>query len=142
MELVLNRVIKAEICTIGRLLIDGEFKCYILEDKDRNLNQSMPIEEIKKQKVYAQTAIPSGRYELVVTFSNRFKQYLPLLLRVPGYEGIRIHPGNTHEHTEGCLLPGTKHTETSVLNSKAAFRSLFAQIRKVEKKEKIFITIQ
>lgn len=142
MELFLNRLIKADKCTIGNLFVDDKFECVVLEDKDRNLTQSMPIEEIKKQKVYAQTAIPAGRYEVVVTFSNRFKQYLPLIMGVPGYEGIRIHPGNTHEHTEGCLLPGTSHTETSVLNSRAAFRSLFAKIRKVEKKEKIFITIQ
>lgn len=142
MELVLNRVIKAEKCTIGHLLINGKFECYILEDKDRGLTNLMSIEEIKEKKVLAQTAIPTGRYEIAVTFSNRFKQYLPLIMGVPGFEGIRIHSGNSHEHTEGCPLTGTTHTEDQVLNSRAAFRSLFAKIRKVEKKEKIFITIQ
>lgn len=142
MELVLNRVIKGEKCTIGHLLVDGKFECYILEDKDRNLSDNMSLEEINQKKVFGQTAIPTGRYEVVISFSNRFKQYLPLISGVKGFAGIRIHPGNTHEHTEGCPLTGTSHTDTQVLNSRAAFRQLFAKIKKVEKKEKIFITIQ
>lgn len=142
MEIVLTRFLKGENATIGRLSINGVFECFILEDKDRDLNQSMALADIQKAKVFAQTAIPTGRYEMAVTFSNRFKQYLPLIMGVPGFSGIRIHSGNNNSHTEGCPLTGTAHTQTSVSNSRLAFRSLFAKIRKVEKKEKIFITIQ
>lgn len=142
MELVLNRVERTDISTIGELSIDGNFECLILEDKDRGLHKDMPLDEIKAKKVFAQTAIPAGRYEVAITFSNRFKQYLPLLIGVPGYEGIRIHPGNFVADTEGCLLPGTGKDENSVLNSRSAFRSLFAKMKAAEKKEKIYITIQ
>jgi len=142
MEILLNRVIKGDKCTIGHLLVDGEFECYTLEDKDRNLTDQMSLDEIIQKKVFAQTAIPTGRYEVVVSFSNRFQQYMPLLIGVKGFSGIRMHSGNTHEDTEGCPLTGTTHTDTQVLNSRAAFRQLFAKIKKAEKKEKIFITIQ
>lgn len=142
MEIVLTRFLKGENATIGRLSINGVFECFILEDKDRGLSQSMPLADIQKAKVFAQTAIPTGRYQLIVNFSNGFKQYMPLILNVPGFKGVRVHSGNNINHTEGCPLTGTSHTQNGVSNSRAAYRSLFAKIRKVEKKEKIFITIQ
>lgn len=142
MELLLKRVERTDTSTIGELSIDGDFECFILEDKDRGLHREMPLDEIKEKKVFAQTAIPTGRYDVAITFSNRFKQYLPLIMGVPGYEGIRIHPGNFAADTEGCLLPGTSKDANAVLNSRSAFRSLFAKMKSAEKKEKIYITIQ
>lgn len=64
----------------------------------------MQLEEIKKKKVYGQTAIPRGSYECVYTYSNRFKKMLPLLKDVPGFDGIRIHSGNSAKDTEGVFL--------------------------------------
>lgn len=91
--------------TISRLYVNGKlFGCNTLEDTDRGLNQSMDLDEIKKKKVYGQTAIPSGSYECVYTYSNRFKKMLPLLLNVKGFEGIRIHSGNSAKDTEGVFL--------------------------------------
>lgn len=142
MELLLKRNKKTELSTIGDLFINGNPECVILEDIDRGLSQDMTIGSIKSIKVHGKTAIPKGRYEIAITYSNRFKKYLPLLMNVPGFEGIRIHPGNTAEHTEGCLLPGTVPGENQVLNSRVAFNALFAKLKSVEKKEKIFITIQ
>jgi hypothetical protein len=61
---------------------------------------------IQKIKVYAQTAIPTGKYQVVMTYSSRFKKVMPLLLNVPGFSGIRIHSGNTANETEGCIITG------------------------------------
>lgn len=141
MELKLIRNSRTEKSTIGQLYINGVKECLILEDKDRGLKKSMPIAEIKKLKVDAKTAIPAGRYEVAITYSNRFKKYLPLLIGVPGYEGVRIHPGNKAEDTEGCLLPGTSQSLDFVSNSRVAFDALFHKMKAVEKKEKIFIEI-
>jgi hypothetical protein len=67
---------------------------------------------------------------------------LPLLLNVPAYEGIRIHPGNTDAHTEGCLLPGRTKSPDFVGSSKAAFTALFDKIKVAIQREKVFITIK
>jgi len=142
MELKLIRKERTEESTIGDLFINGAFECFVLEDRDRGLKQSMPLAEIQAAKVYGKTAIPAGRYEIAITFSNRFQKYLPLIIGVPGYEGIRIHPGNKAPDTHGCLLPGEFRAVNQVTNSKKAFGKLFDKLKAVEKKEKIFIIIE
>src|SRR3972149_10690167 len=97
MELLLQRKIFTDKSTIGELFVDGVFECFTLEDVVRD------DEKIKKV-----TAIPDGIYTVLVTWSPRFKRQLPLLIDVPGFDGIRIHPGNTADDTEGCLLVGEK----------------------------------
>lgn len=104
--------------TIGKLSINGKSICDTLEDTDRGLTQDMSADAIKAKKVYGKTAIPTGTYEVTMSYSNRFKKVMPLLLDVKGFEGIRIHSGNIPEDTEGCILCG-KNTEVGkVLNSR------------------------
>lgn len=90
--------------TLGRLYIDGKFFCFTLEDKDRGLRSSHALTDIINRKVKGQTAIPTGKYKVSVTMSNRFKRPMPLIHDVPGFEGVRLHGGNTHHNTEGCPL--------------------------------------
>ena len=142
MEILVNRRTKTKLSTISDVTIDGVFFCYGLEDVDRGLKQSDDIDVIKTKKVFAQTAIPAGRYEIIINFSNRFQQYMPLLLNVPGFEGVRIHPGNKAANTEGCLLLGQTEGDDFVGNSRLAYRSFLPKLRAVEKKEKIFITFK
>lgn len=143
MELKLVRNTLTEKTTIGELFINNstERECYILEDKDRGLQSSMDLETIKSIKVYGETAIPKGRYEIAVSYSERFKKKLPLLLNVKGYEGIRIHTGNYAKDTHGCLLPARVKGVDAVSESTLAFNQLFAKIEKALKTEKVFITI-
>lgn len=142
MELLLKRHTFTEKSTISDLAIDGKYFCKILEDKDRGLLATMSIEELKSLKIHGKTAIPKGRYQIVLSYSNRFKKYLPELLHVPAYEGIRIHPGNYAEDTEGCLLPGNTQVPDAVLNSVKTFDKLFEIIKSRVDKEKIYITIE
>ena len=67
---------------------------------------------------------------------------LPLLLDVPAYEGIRIHPGNTDADTEGCLLPGKTKSADMVASSRLAFTALFEKIKAALQREKIFISVK
>lgn len=128
-------------CTLGELLVDGLFFCYTLEDVDRDLMQSDTPEYIKKIKVNGQTAIPYGRYEVSITFSNRFHKPLPLIMAVPGFEGIRIHSGNKSTDTEGCLLVGEVMKEDEIQDSRKAFRKLFTLIQEELLKSKVYILI-
>jgi hypothetical protein len=142
MQITLNRKIKTANTTISELLVDDVFECFVLEDRDRGLKSGMTITEIRKTKVKGATAIPTGVYEVIISFSNKFQKFLPLLLDVKGYEGIRIHPGNTAKDTLGCLLPGTAKEKDKVLNSRIAFEALFTKLKAATKIEKIFITIK
>lgn len=142
MEILVNRRTKTKLSTISDVTIDGVFFCFGLEDVDRGLKQTDDIDVIKTKKVFAQTAIPAGRYEIIINFSNRFQQYMPLLLNVPGFEGVRIHPGNKAANTEGCLLLGQTEGTDFIGNSRLAYRSFLPKLRAVEKKEKIFITFK
>jgi hypothetical protein len=121
MKLLLERVTMTDKSTIGRLYINGVFECFTLEDRDRKLEDG-------GEKVFGETAIPRGTYPILVTFSNRFKEELPILKGVPQFEGIRIHPGNFAKDTEGCILPGSGVGTDMVLNSRAAFSKLFHKI--------------
>lgn len=142
MELLLKRLIKTDNSTIGELSINGVFECYILEDPDRGLTSEMSLEEIKERKIKERTAIPTGRYQVIFNYSNKFKKFMPLLLNVKGFEGIRIHKGNVPVDTEGCLLPGLVIKKDCVLQSKNAFEPLEKKLYKAFKIEKVYITIQ
>lgn len=129
MILELKRKIFTDDSTIGEISIDGEFVCYTLEDK---------VRDVKIQNV---TAIPYGKYEVIINFSNRFQKYMPLLLKVPGFEGVRMHPGNKSADTEGCILVGSSKSLNFIGNSRVTYNSLFAKMKLAAKKEKIFINI-
>ena len=121
MKLLLVREPSGDSCTHGKLYVNGVFECFTLEDKDRKL-------EAGGEKIYGQTAIPRGTYEVIINFSQRFSRDMPLLLDVPGYSGVRIHAGNTIEDTEGCILVGGSRGDQRVNNSRVAFNKLFDQL--------------
>jgi len=142
MDLVLTRRTFTEHSTIGDLTRDGERLCVVLEDCDRGLEQGWNREQIARAKLPGRTAIPSGRYLVVVTWSPRFQRPLPLLLDVPGYEGVRVHPGNTEHDTEGCLLPGLLEGPDRVDRSRDAFGLLYPLISAAcSKGERVVLTI-
>jgi hypothetical protein len=102
-------------CTLGTLKC-GDKLFHVLEDKVREVDGYAP----EFWKIAHETAIPKGRYQVVITHSNRFKKPLPLLKDVPGFSGIRIHSGNTALDTEGCLLIGKQRANNAVLRSREA----------------------
>lgn len=142
MEIQVNRIARKDGYTIGRMSLNGVYFCDTLEDTDRGLNTAMSVDEILSKKRKGITAIPTGNYDVILTFSPRFKRVLPLLLSVKGYEGVRIHAGNTAEDTEGCLLVGENKAKGQVLNSRATLEKLMSVLLECEKrKEKISIII-
>lgn len=142
MEIKVERKVKTGISTIGRLTINNIFECYTLEDCDRGLKKSDPLESIVSRKVYGKTAIPSGRYQVIISYSNKYKKEMPLLLNVPGYLGIRIHSGNKAEDTEGCLLLGKSQGHDWIGQSRDAYNAFMTKLKAAAKVEKIYITIE
>ena len=121
MRLTLDRQQRDEDVTIGSLVVMGAdpetalFHCYTLEDAVRP----------DGVKIYGETAIPAGRYTVDITYSPRFKVMMPLLINVAGFVGVRIHPGNTADDTEGCILVGMDRKLKSIGRSRVAYESLF-----------------
>jgi hypothetical protein len=119
MKLIVSRAQFEPSCTIGRLFIDGAPFCFTLEDYVRPTGAP---------KVPGQTAIPAGTYSVIIDHSQHFGRDLPHVLNVPGFEGIRIHPGNTDADTEGCILVGMDRLADSIGRSRLAFDALFPKI--------------
>lgn len=117
MDIKIKRLYKSDNSTIGEMTVDGKWECYTLEDKERDV------------KIKSETAIPKGTYKVIINQSNRFKKLLPLVLNVPNFEGIRIHPGNTNHDTEGCILVGRTRSKDFIGQSRKAFESLFAKMK-------------
>ena len=125
MNLRLIREPSIDGATFGTLFVDKHWLCHTIEDEIRERDGV----EIDDWKVPGATAIPQGRYHILITHSRRFNRPLPLLLNVKGFDGIRIHPGNGPLDTEGCILPGMERWGRKVLRPIVAFGFLFEKIQ-------------
>jgi len=143
MELKLLRKEFKPTQTAGNFSVNGSPMYYTCEDKDRGLNSAMSLDEIKRIKVKAETAIPAGRYKIAWVYWASHKRYAPLLLNVPGFQGIFIHSGNTEADSEGCILIGFNKITSGISNSKAARIDLDKRIETAIKNgEEVYITIE
>jgi len=107
--------------TLGKLFVDDRFFGYTLED------------EVRNDKVYGQTAIPYGVYDVDITYSPKFGRNMPLIKNVPNFSGIRIHTGNSSDDTSGCLLVGLGiDANNNLTDSRLAFNSLNSKIKKTK----------
>ena len=134
MELKLNRIFLGSSATIGELWVNDTHLCDTLEDRVRP----------EGEKIYGKTAIPEGTYEMVLSYSPRFKKILPEILNVPNFTGIRIHCGNSSADSSGCILVGTWDGEKEdwISDSKIAFNELMSLLQKAaDNKDKVAITI-
>ena len=133
MELILTRIARKAEYTIGRLEDEnGKKLCDTLEPIWRNYDGG-------ELKIPKKSAIPEGTYRVVTTYSLRFRKYLPLLVGVPGFEGVRIHAGNTSRDTEGCILVGQNIQVGKVLWSRITLEKL---MKLIENEKEIYIIIK
>lgn len=139
MRLTLIRIANRPTYCIGKLYIDGVYFCDTIEDTDMGLKDEMSLEEILSKKVKGETAIPSGIYQVTITYSPKYKKNMPLINNVKGYSGIRIHSGNTSKDTEGCLIVGKNKEVGKVLDSRVTYNALYKRL--VQTKDRIIIDI-
>lgn len=152
LELRLERDPSDDKATIGRLYLepDHTMLCYILEDPVRQPDDWVPgnVKDPLPWKIPHVTAIPSGKFEIILTRSKRLSDrdghdvVTPMLCKVYGYDGVRIHKGNKPEDTDGCLLPGMKAADDMVLASGTAYDVLYAKIKETrDAGNRVWITI-
>ncbi len=148
MDLEVIRFNSGEDSTNGVLfdITDGrKFLCYTLEDEQR------------EEKVFAETCIPNGKYEIRfrkvggfhAKYSDRFSSFHKGMLEVcdvPNFKYILIHCGNTDEHTAGCLLVGDTQENNSIKTngfigkSTQAYKRIYPPIAEaLERGEKVTI---
>jgi hypothetical protein len=117
--------------TIGCLYIENIIECFTLEDVVREPGIKIP----------KYTAIPAGKYQVIVDWSKRFKRPMPHILNVPMFEGIRFHILNTAEETEGCIGLGTERGIDTIYNSAIAFDTFFEKLFNDWLKEEVWLDI-
>ena len=152
MELILERIAKRKTYTIGRLYIrrqvmdeylpgiEDQYFCDTLEPTWRDYANG-------GYKVKGRSAIPEGRYAVVISWSPKFKMWLPILLGGPEFnkqwQGIRIHAGNTAKDTQGCILVGKNREVGKVLDSRIWVHRLKQKIVEAKDKgEAVWLTIK
>lgn len=140
-DLTLYRVRFLENRTVGQLYLDGEFQCFTLEDKVREV----PGQAVEKWKVKGETAIPQGSYRIALERSLKFGPDTITLRNVPGFSYIRIHSGNTEADTEGCILVGYKLHPSGVIipgTTRPALADLKAVVKQgIEQEGEVFLII-
>ena len=147
MELILNRKAIKKAYTIGQLYVGNRYLCDILEPPCLHMKLATVKDPLKLTPDRAHQlkpfAIPEGRYPVVINYSKKFNQWLPQLIGVPLFQGIRIHAGNYPFETKGCLLPGENKRKGMVLNSRIWLRNIKELIVKAkEQGEAVYITVR
>ena len=99
------------------------------------------------RKIKGRSAIPEGRYAVVISYSPKFRQWLPILLGGPEFnrewQGVRIHAGNTAKDTQGCILVGENSQIGFVFNSRHWLEKLKKKIVEAKSRdESVWLTIK
>lgn len=128
--------------TLGKLYINDSLFCNTLEDTDRGLTKDTAKETIRRIKVAKKTCIPYGRYRVILSYSTKLKRYLPLILDVPEYRGIRIHKGSSPEWSSGCPLVGMGRKGSKLTKIVEAEEQLIKILDGVNHSQAIYITIE
>jgi hypothetical protein len=123
----------------GNLYVNGKWFCHTIEDAVR----AKPGKWTSKLKIYGKTAIPYGRYQVLVTWSGRFKRMLTGVFGVPDFEGIRIHNGTSELSSAGCVIVSYQADAAGrkLFNNVAAMNDLCKLVEKAQKVGKVYLTI-
>lgn len=156
MNIRVYRQHKKDTYTIGKMYIDGEYFCDTLEDRDRGLTKNLPEALIKEQKVYGETAIPTGEYKITLdVVSPRFSQYdfykevcegkLPRIQNVPAFSGVLIHVADGYKGADllqGCIGVGKNDIKGGLLQGRFYFEELYLKLKEAKSRgEELILNI-
>lgn len=148
MLLVEHRIVaESEKSTVSSVTINGLDFGYVLEDDE------------DKTKVWGETRIPGGLYEIKRRTEGRFaarhKQlwnHISALeiVDIPNYKFVLYHTGNTVADTHGCMLNGEvygfdKKTKDFIIpggRSTAAYRKFYGEVSKaLQAGKRVFVHV-
>lgn len=142
MEILVERKWLKPTYTIGIFSINGKKFCDTLEDKVRDYNKDGDLDDPGETKVYGETAIPYGKYKVILSYSPKFKRIMPRVLNVKHFDGILIHNGVTNKNTLGCILIGDNSEVGKLSNGKFYLEKLIKLLEETEdRKEETWLTI-
>lgn len=124
--------------TLG-LLCTGASQYYTVEDTVRPMYINTNGKVVGKIK--GETAIPAGEYQIVDTYSPKYKKNMLRLLNVKTHTGILIHSGNTALDSEGCIIIGMKQTPNGVAESRIALDKFEKEVRQALKNSGVYLII-
>lgn len=153
MNITVDRKWKKDTYTIGKVTIDGKYFADSVEDRDRGLSDNMTVAKINSLKVYGKTAIPTGTYDIKMTYSPKFasrvwaKKYdgmVVQIMNVKGFSGVRIHPLNSAEDSLGCIGMGKNTIKGKVTQATLYYYRLVDEfiMPAIKRREKVTITIE
>jgi len=122
MTLYLYRKDHTPLFTMGRIYDGVEFLCSTLEDPVRDLvdlNDDGDFGDPDEGKIYGETAIPAGKYQVKMQHSPTFNKLMPYLQDVPGFTGIMIHGISNTSQTKGCIGVGENVGNGRLVNGPA-----------------------
>lgn len=126
MKLLLDRKEYGDDSTVADLYLDGVWECATME----------PEIPVNGKALSGPVCIPPGTYDVLITWSPKFKRRLPLIINVPGRDGVRFHPGNKPDDTAGCVMTGEKVIHVAgvpfLTHSSDAFERFFARLDAAE----------
>lgn len=142
--ILVDRTVVVEDVTMGTIYVDGDRFCYSLEDPIREVVTANGWTWRPDLKIPGKTAIPSGKYVTTVTYSNRFRRRMPLLLNVPDFTAIRFHGVNDVDDTEGCIGMGRQWDieKSRVFNTANLVPELVTFIDAAERRGKVITEIR
>lgn len=160
MIITLKRIYKKGAFTLGALQIQTESnKEFLMNRYFCDTLEPHAIDWRREEKVAGKTAIPTGRYRVMMSYSKTYKRRMPFLQNVPHFTGIMIHTGNSVDDTRGCILVGKEvrpqnedtdfenpTSEATVIgrltDSRITFNRLYELIREAMKKgEKVEVVV-
>lgn len=148
----MTRIAKGKAYTIGRLSIQEP----VIDEYSTGVKETYLCDTLEPtwrdyahggRKIKGRSAIPEGRYAVVISYSPKFRQWLPILLGGPEFnhewQGVRIHTGNTAKDTQGCILVGENSQVGCVFNSRHWLEKLKKKIVEAkEKGEAVWLTVK
>lgn len=153
LNLLIERYDYGDTYTMGKLLVEGMLFSDTIEPPSLHLSKDMPLSEIKAKKVYGKTAIPTGRYENILSvsptlkdraYAREFGGKFPYFKDVPAWTGVMYHPFNFGYESKGCVGAGELWVPGKIINATQAYQDLmrYYLMPAFNRGQRVFTTIK